>query len=241
GIRDFHVTGVQTCALPISNLMPPAVVREAMWKAKYKWFAVAAGVALLASAAMFYRPLQASSKVEASRPDRIIQEVLNDGRRIRGEASDVTTAQVNYTAANLVELDRNSEPMAHMVTDVGLMMEDATEVAGQGAAAPAEGQQAYDVLSFDARYIGPGGVQELTDEEMGGRTAAEIRAMPPQLAATLRVQTTQPEPTKFVTSTLDRWLREHSEREGVPYRILPESVSWRQVSSTQVAAADADD
>src|SRR5690606_40798945 len=25
GIRDFHVTGVQTCALPISNFMPRAV------------------------------------------------------------------------------------------------------------------------------------------------------------------------------------------------------------------------
>src|SRR5690606_40577339 len=29
GIRDFHVTGVQTCALPISSQAPEGVVRDA--------------------------------------------------------------------------------------------------------------------------------------------------------------------------------------------------------------------
>src|SRR5690606_31093613 len=177
-----------------ANLMPPVVVREAMWKAKYKWFGVAAGVALLASAAMFYRPLQASSKVEASSPDPIIQQVLSEGRRLKGEAADVTNPQLDFTAANLVELDRNREIMAYMIDDVGLMIEDATQVAAQGAAPPPEGRPAYDVVNFRSRYIGPGGVQDLSDEEFKKLNPADIRSQAPQIRATLRVSTIQPEP-----------------------------------------------
>jgi type IV pilus assembly protein PilM len=231
--------GLDSAALE-ANLMPPAVVREAMWKSKYKWFAVAAGIALLASAAMFYRPLQASSKVEASRPDSIIQEVLSQGRRLKGEASDVTSPQVDYTAANIVELDRNREIMAYMVDDLGLMIEDATQIAAAGESPPPEGQPAYDVASFSSGYIGPGGVQALSDEEFKQLRPGEIRSMAPQLEASLRVRTTQPEPSKFVTATLDRWLRQNAEREGVPYRIVPDSVAWRQMSVTEVAAAEED-
>lgn len=231
--------GLDSAALE-ANLMPPVVVREAMWKAKYKWFGVAAGVALLASAAMFYRPLQATSKVEASSPDPIIQQVLSDGRRLKAEASDVTSPQVDYTAANLVELDRNREVMAYLIDDLGLMMEDATQAAARGSAPPAEGRPAYDVVNFRSRYIGPGGVQDLSDEEFEKLNPGEIRTMAPQVRATLRVRTTQPEPTTFITSTLDRWLRQNVQREGVPYRILPDSVSWSQVSVTQIAAAEDD-
>jgi type IV pilus assembly protein PilM len=223
-----------------ANLMPPVVVREAMWKAKYKWFAVAAGVALLASAAMFYRPLQASSKVEASSPDPIIQQVLSEGRRLRAEASDVTSPQVDYTAANIVELDRNREIMAYMIDDVALMIEDATQAAAQGAAPPPEGRPAYDVVEFRSRYAGPGGAQELSDEELKQMSVAEVRSQPPQIRATLRVSTTQPEPNKFITTTIERWLRQNAEREGVPYRIVPGSIRWSRLSLTEVAAAEDD-
>src|SRR5690606_40334174 len=32
GIRDFHVTGVQTCALPISTTQPVASVGNSIWQ-----------------------------------------------------------------------------------------------------------------------------------------------------------------------------------------------------------------
>src|SRR6202044_2516205 len=37
GIRDFHVTGVQTCALPILNAALGRSLRARAWKWKSKW------------------------------------------------------------------------------------------------------------------------------------------------------------------------------------------------------------
>src|SRR5690606_40688061 len=37
GIRDFHVTGVQTCALPISELA--ILTMAAWWRSSFEWWA----------------------------------------------------------------------------------------------------------------------------------------------------------------------------------------------------------
>src|SRR5690606_39740301 len=47
GIRDFHVTGVQTCALPIFNTIAPH------WDGNQVWF-ITAGGALFAAWPMVY-------------------------------------------------------------------------------------------------------------------------------------------------------------------------------------------
>ncbi len=229
--------GLDSAAL-VANLMPPAVVREAMWRSKYKWFAVAAGIALLASLAMWYRPLQATTKVETTQPDQVIAQTINEGRRLKAEAADVTSPQVDFTAANIVELDRNREIFGHLVNDLGLMLESATETARAGESAAADGRPAYTLASFDTEYLGPGGVQALSDEEIAEVSVADIRQRPPQLGAQLVVRTMQPEPQQFITRTLDRWLRENAVRDGVPYTIVPDSVSWTSRGFTEVAVVE---
>ncbi|MFG0283462.1 MAG: type IV pilus assembly protein PilM [Phycisphaerales bacterium JB039] len=241
--------GLDSAAL-VANLMPPAVVREAMWRAKNKWFGVAAGVAVVASAALWYGPLQATSKVEASQPDQIVNQTLSEGRRLKGEAGDVTSPSVNFTAANIVELDRNRDVLAHMVNDIGLMIEDATQevAAEQGGAAPSQSAQqgaverpAYSLVSFKTEYLGPGGIwaRQKTEQD-SGPSDAELARMPPQINATLVVRTSQPEPQKFITHTIDEWLRQTAgtDREGVPYQILKDSIRWELMGPiTEVAAA----
>src|SRR5690606_39390027 len=43
GIRDFHVTGVQTCALPISLTAAPCMVVRAGWFFRTSWLDNVAG------------------------------------------------------------------------------------------------------------------------------------------------------------------------------------------------------
>ncbi|MBS0188507.1 MAG: type IV pilus assembly protein PilM, partial [Planctomycetes bacterium] len=116
-----------------ANLMPVAVIREAMWKNKVKWFGAAAGIAAAAGVAMFVRPFIDSNAVAASAADPDVPQitaVVNQGNRLKQaaeEAGVVGSQTPDERAAKMIQLLENRNFFAHLVDDVGLMIEDSAK------------------------------------------------------------------------------------------------------------------
>src|SRR5690606_11173868 len=101
GIRDFHVTGVQTCALPVVNF---DLVINAGYAADQD---AAAGTAKLASEAM----LAGAGTLDALAISRREAEL--------GAELD-TGVNVDYSWVNVSALKRNLEPTLALFADVAL-------------------------------------------------------------------------------------------------------------------------
>jgi hypothetical protein len=138
----------------------------------------------------------------------------------------ISTASADFAAANLIELAADRGIYAHIVDDVGQMLEHAQEVASTWTLPEGiEGEvpeRAFTVQSLACDYVAPTGSD--------GR---------PRIDVSLEVKTTHPDATRFVVESLDRWLTDHTEREGVPYRIvMPEGTAWRLVSESVVGESE---
>lgn len=223
-----------------ANLMPAAVVREAVWRRKTPWFAAAAALGLVAGGAMFIRPFLDQAAVDAETQPPIIQQVLTSGEALKNDASDVTGSQlVDRTLSNLVELAENRDVYANIVNDLGLMLERADMVAGGDASATGD-SPAVHVQTFTTEYAGP--ADPNVDPYAEGRSSGnEDRPKKPQITIKLVGWTDQPNANEFIVNSLDKWLRSNQERSGVPYKLLPDTVDWgvtQQFGSTVDAGGE---
>lgn len=217
-----------------ANLMPAAVVRESMWKTKSRWFAAAAGLAVLTGGAMFLRPFIDSTAIAGSqRPTQIDQAIneLNEAKRFADEAKVLGSGETDFRAANLLGLTQAREIHSHLVNDLGLMMASAENAAASWAkpevAPPAGTPDAFSLRAFNTAYRPPGADSSKGDEssgssEKGGDSAEDnsLGSIKIELVAT----THAPEARKFAIATLQKWLKDNVKRDGVPYDIVPPDV-----------------
>jgi hypothetical protein len=63
---------------------------------------------------------------------------------------------------------------------------------------------------------------------------------PARIQVSLVVRTGHPDSNRFVVESLDRWLVDHAEREGVPYKILPSVPSWSQIAQVTIGEGPVD-
>lgn len=207
-----------------ANLMPAAVVREAVWRRKTPWFAAAAVLGLIAGGAMFIRPFMDQAAVDAYQQPPIIQQVLSRGESLKSEASDVTGSQaVDRTLSNLVSLADGREVYASLVNDLGLMIERANTVAAGDASVELEGPAVH-VQSLTTNYVGPADPGEI-DPYAGG--SQDQGPENPQISVTLVGWTDHPRAGDFIVDSIDRWLRTNRERGDVPYKLVLPSTTWR--------------
>lgn len=192
-----------------ANLMPGAVIREAMWKRKTKWFGVAAGIAIAASVAMFYRPFQDNVEVGDNPPARVIAETIQTANRYKSEAAGLTEATIANTAAtDTMALLENREIHARILADVGEMM------AAAKAKAKSDGP-VFVVKEFQTEF-NPGA----TVDPAADPSATEGTPATPRVSVKMTVTTTQPNAQRFAMETLGDWLRANGKRTGVPYEIV---------------------
>jgi type IV pilus assembly protein PilM len=217
--------GLESATLE-ANLMPAAVVREAVWRRKTPWFAAAALLGLVAGGAMFIRPFMDQAAVDAYPQPPVIQQVLSRGQALKREASDVVGSQaIDRTLTNLVQLADGRDVYPNIVNDLGLMLENAQAVASADSTLGLE-PPAIHVQTFTTEYAGP--ADPNVDPYAGGSSSAsEQRPEKPQITIQLTGYTDHPNASNFIVTTLDRWLRENRTREGVPYKIVEGSASWR--------------
>lgn len=216
--------GVGLASLP-ANLMPVPVVRETLWHRKVKWFGLAAGVALATGAAMFIRPFLDSQAVAGAPRANIVPNTIQAADRLKREAGEVVSTQpANYDAANLIAIAEDRGIYAHIVNDVGLMLDRAEEVLAEWTNDGGEDvsdlpERAFFVQSLTSQYRPP------TGDDVPGR-----------IDLTMIVQTAHPDANRFVVESLDRWLDDNGAREGVPYQIVKPNgeAAWRVVTQQTV-------
>ncbi|MFO0861203.1 MAG: type IV pilus assembly protein PilM [Phycisphaerales bacterium] len=224
-----------------ANLMPVAVIREAMWKNKVKWFGAAAGIAAAAGVAMFVRPFIDSNAVAASAADPDVPQitaVVNQGNRLKQaaeEAGVVGSQTPDERAAKMIQLLENRNFFAHLVDDVGLMIEDSTKRGSTWAKDVGSNAAVTDGFRLDrmtTAYFPPGDAAAAASAPQPGMPVdANTPLGPadrPRVLVTLVVTTNQPEPQKFILATLDKWLRTNAKRPNVPYEIFVAPTPWRQ-------------
>src|SRR5690606_41185479 len=85
GIRDFHVTGVQTCALPIYEVAK--ILGEAIGKPELKWIAIPDEQMLnnLLKAGMSSQAANGLVEMNASRINGVLYEDYNQNKPILGK------------------------------------------------------------------------------------------------------------------------------------------------------------
>lgn len=206
-----------------ANLMPAAVVREAVWRRKTPWFAAAAGLGLVAGAAMFIRPFMDQAAVDAYPQPPVIQQVLSRGESLKSDASGVTGSQaIDRTLSNLVALADGREVYAWLVNDISLMMERANTVA-QGDVGVTMEMPAIHIQSLETGYVGTASPD--VDPFAGG--SSDDSPENPQISVKLVAWTDHPDANNFIVDSVDRWLRTNQEREGVPYKLVLPATAWR--------------
>lgn len=208
--------GVGLAAIDV-NLAPVKALREQMWAAKTKWFAAAAGLAVVAGAAMFTRGLldrQALQSSEAAATDQAVQAVLTQGKRFKSDYQAAEAASgVGFSGENLRRLIDDRRVWPALVDDVFQSLRSSNpqpELLAESVAAikaiPAPERRAVQLEDLRGAY-----------RFVDGRRLIDV---------TMSVSFSHRDRQDFLNDTVVRWLRETAaaERPDVPYRILADSI-----------------
>lgn len=119
-----------------ANLIPKAVVREAMWKSKTKWFAIAAGLSIVAGGASFLKYFFDNSKISANPTPTSIQQAVSARRDLDGQWKQVESSFVpDFRAANSMVLLDGRDIVPWLVDDLGQIFSRAKSVSKKSAEA----------------------------------------------------------------------------------------------------------
>ncbi|MFA6045491.1 MAG: type IV pilus assembly protein PilM, partial [Phycisphaerales bacterium] len=235
------------------NLMPTTVLRKAMWKEKVPWFGMAAGVAALAGGAMFVGPLRDYFDISSHQPDSIISTAVRKADTLKAEATaaGVTNAgDPDYRAANAAALKDRKGTYELLSSDLYAIFADANREAQTWAKSlkmtETPPQPAYDLVRFDTTYEAPGVIAVAAGGFGDPSTSNEPAGIAehPRIMCTLVVTTNQPEPRRFATETVQKWLAANAKRANVPYTLKFFDPSFRVVeiaADSAVAAAPTGD
>ncbi len=211
-----------------ANLIPVEIVRASMWRRKTPLFIGAAALALVAGGMMFWRPMQDKSTLDGLTVPREVSEAtraLSAARSSAQEAQVLGSAQADMTAANMLELAKSPRVYGQILADIGAMFEDASEKLRQMRFDPSLGPiepPAFELVKLDLKFVPPG--TSISGVLPSQRTIEDDPNEEKQrIAVTLVAKTPHPDPRQFVIETIDKWLKEHAVREGVPYTIVADS------------------
>jgi len=108
-----------------ANLMPVAILKDAMWKRKVPYFAVGAGLAAAAAGAMFIRPLLDSTAFQGAQRPPVIGNVVTEAKSLAAQAADagVTADSTgSLQAAEIVGLVDDRALYAAVLNDTARMI-----------------------------------------------------------------------------------------------------------------------
>ena len=224
-----------------SNLAPVANLRTALWKRKIPVFGVAAGIAVAASALMFFRPLTDSADAAGVREPPVISQAANRAARLRSEGRDagVLSGSVtpNYLAANGLALKGDSAVYAQLMRDIPAMIDQA-----RSRQDPAQPLFVLEKIDTTFAHPGvtlaptlkptPGGRQAEPDDPFGPSTPRlNTDDNTSRVYVRMTLKTADRNGDARVFETLLPWLEANATREGAPYIIKADRdwviASWR--------------
>lgn len=234
-----------------ANLMPTGVLRDAAWKRKVPYFAAAAGLAALASGAMFIRPLVDSSAFQGAEKPPILQTVVREARTLgqEAQAANVTSgAEPDLRAANIVGLLEGRGLYTHILDDASRLVSMTNEAATESAVTNErlrdmlEGGPAMELVSLNTQFVAAGGGADAAADPMADPYAAPGSGNPTtgstgnatpagardknhvRVTGTFRVAA--PNLERFMLDTVEPALKERLQRDGLPYTIVYGQVPW---------------
>ncbi len=230
-----------------ANLIPVEIVREAMWRKKTPLFVAAAGLALVSSGAMFIGPLRDNNKLGEIRPPAEVAQATRIVNEKKSEAQDAGVlggSRADMAAANIVALTDSPRIHAHILHDVGEMFQDASEKLeaspiDRGDGVTAE-PPAFELVKLSTEFVAPGNsiTSKLPTQRQIEDDPNKEKA---RIAVTLTARTPHPDPRVFVVDTLDKWLREHAERDDAPYFIVADERDLLvRIDNAQIAMVETD-
>lgn len=221
-----------------ANLMPLAVVRQAMWKRKMPWFVAAAGLGIAGGALAFARPLldsmaisRAENNPEITRP---IQSVITAGNGLKAKWTEASSGkQPGFVAENMRRFFEGRDLYPLFLNDLSSMF-TAAEAYGRSHNLPS-GTMVAELRRFDTDYVAPGqplGLKPATapsgrgDRDAGGAPAGgaeggDAASAGPAGAVKFTLVFDSPQDSRaFVNDSFLAWLRTNAQRAGVPYTII---------------------
>jgi len=261
--------GLEVCK---PNLMPVAIARQSMWKRKRNWFAAAAAVAVVGGAIPFAAWALEKNKVEAMTKPKEIDDVKGDLRKLRNDwTSAIKDWKDDPRAANALILLERRDIVPRLVDDLGQMMAKAQEVAQDRGKSPTQ-KVGFNLETYNMRFVYGGGEGQSTDDfiDVAKKTTRKKRGAPAadgalspaastggtpatgaapdtatgdgRMRVTMVVSTSMPEPEKFITDTIEAWLRANAARADAPYviRVAGEDLAtgrsvWERKSIKMIA------
>jgi hypothetical protein len=190
-------------------------VRSQIWRAKTKWFAAAAAVAVAGSAMMLYRPVSDRGAMSPVAESPEVSQVMALGTRLQNDYQKISSeSNVGYATENFRRLVDYRSVWPSLIYD--------------SARAVASTEPQPDLLSGDLekiKRIAPKERRLVRLVDLGGVYSYDAQQKSRRIAVQMDVELSHQRPIEFLNNTIAAWLRENAERPGVPYRIVEGSVS----------------
>jgi len=169
-----------------ANLMPKAVLRDAMWKSKTKWFGIAAALSVAAGGASFLRYFLDQQRVEASGRPAIIEQTAREKKGLEAEWKTVEANFVpDFRAANSIVLLDGRDVIPWIVDDVGQMLGAAAKVA-EASGKKGGSAEGFKFQKLTTQYFAAGASDSMDeyssgyDDAFGGRDEASFMSQNPR-------------------------------------------------------------
>jgi len=215
-----------------ANLVPVETVRAQMWRAKTKWFAAAAVVMAAGSAAMLYRPIADRGAMSLQAESTEVSQVLANGKRLKDKYDSISASnKVGFAAENFRRL------VDYRTVWPSLLYDAAQAVAATGPQPELLGSNAVAIRAIEPKERRLVRLTDLNGQYVppasGDRNARRV------IAVTMDVELSHDRPIEFLNNTVATWLRENAQRDGVPYRIVDQSVQLNPSELLEFEMTDA--
>jgi len=198
-----------------ANLVPVETVRAQLWRAKTKWFAAAAAVAVVGSLMMLYRPMSDRGAMSPVAESPVVAEVMALGQQLKRDYERISSeSNVGYATENLRRLVDYRSVWPNMIYD--------------SAQAVASTEPQPDLLSGDLKKIKaipPKQRRLVRLVDLAGEYTYDPSDNSRRIAVRMDVELSHDRPIRFLNNTIAAWLHENAERPGVPYRIITASIA----------------
>ena len=198
-----------------ANLVPVETVRAQLWRAKTKWFAAAAAVAVAGSMMMLYRPMSDRGAMNPVAESPEVAEVMALGQQLKRDYEKISSeSNVGYATENFRRLVDYRSVWPNLIYD--------------SAQAIASVDPQPDLLSGDLKKImaiPPKQRRLVRLVDLTGVYSYDSANKSRRIAVRMDVELSRDRPIEFLNNTIAAWLRDNAERPGVPYRIIDASIS----------------
>jgi type IV pilus assembly protein PilM len=198
-----------------ANLVPVETVRAQLWHQKTKWFAAAAAVVALGAGMMLYRPISDGGAVNPDEP-AVVTQALATGAKLKREYEQLASkSRVGHTAENFRRFMDNRRVWPYLMHDA------ATALSSTDPQPDLLGGEVMKIKS-----VPPKERRLVQLAHLEGDYWLEPQPQSRRIKVRMEVRLSHEMPIEFLNGTVGEWLRQNAVRDGVPYRILADTISY---------------